>query len=117
MKIEDCSLTWGMIRCEHRIAKVLHDLREEAAYESQFKGAPKWNTSANKRLMDLYNDAILVIEDLEKSAEGWKQAYNEYAKANTALHDRIEQLEMDSITSMVNVTTDELLAELKRRTT
>ena len=31
--------------------------------------------------------------------------------------DRIEQLEMDSITSMVNVTTDELLAELKRRTT
>ena len=51
------------------------------------------------------------IEELEADL------LNSSAMVLRVANDRIEQLEMDSITSMVNVTTDELLAELKRRTT
>ena len=43
---------------------IVERLRKEAEYEAQFKTAPLWNTSLNKKLFDVVTDAANEIERL-----------------------------------------------------
>lgn len=73
-------------------------LRDAAIYEEQFKTAPKWNTSLNKKQYDLVTDAANEIERLYTDNAELRGAYYDETEGITATlrNDFLDQIKEDA---------------------